>query len=393
MGYDFLFDLAIILFTAKMLSIVARKINLPEVVGQIAAGLLIGPAVLNIVKPDDFIRNIAEIGVIMLMFEVGLETDLKKLRSTGKKATLIAMGVVVLPLIAGAVLYLLFYGGNLSDSSVLIEALFIGTIMTATSVSITVAVLKELNVLNGTIGTTITSAAIIDDVLGIVVLTFVIGMKSKGTSIALVLGKAILFFVLALVFGVLINKFFVWYDKKYEHTRRITISSLVFCLVMAFIAERFFGIADITGAYIAGVVLCNLTDSKYIERRIDISCYMIFAPVFFAGIGLKVSFQTMNLHLLAFSLAFAIVAMLGKLIGCGGIAKLTGSSMRDAAKIGFGMMARGEVALITVQKGLDAGVLTSEFLTPVIVLILISSFTTPILLKKSFTSDKEVKTA
>lgn len=120
---------------------------------------------------------------------------------------------------------------------------------------------------------------------------------------------------------------------------------------------------------------------------------MIFAPVFFAGIGLKVSFQTMNLHLLAFSLAFAIVAMLGKLIGCGGIAKLTGSSMRDAAKIGFGMMARGEVALITVQKGLDAGVLTSEFLTPVIVLILISSFTTPILLKKSFTSDKEVKTA
>ena len=264
MGYDFLFDLAIILFTAKMLSIVARKINLPEVVGQIAAGLLIGPAVLNIVKPDDFIRNIAEIGVIMLMFEVGLETDLKKLKSTGKKATRIAMGGVVLPLIAGAVLYLLFYGGNLSDSSVLIEALFIGTIMTATSVSITVAVLKELNVLNGTIGTTITSAAIIDDVLGIVVLTFVIGMKSKGTSIALVLGKAILFFVLALVFGVLINKFFVWYDKKYEHTRRITISSLVFCLVMAFIAERFFGIADITGAYIAGVVLCNLTDSKYI---------------------------------------------------------------------------------------------------------------------------------
>ena len=126
MGYDFLFDLAIILFTAKMLSIVARKINLPEVVGQIAAGLLIGPAVLNIVKPDDFIRNIAEIGVIMLMFEVGLETDLKKLRSTGKKATLIAMGGVVLPLIAGAVLYLLFYGGNLSDSSVLIEALSCG---------------------------------------------------------------------------------------------------------------------------------------------------------------------------------------------------------------------------------------------------------------------------
>lgn len=153
---------------------------------------------------------------------------------------------------------------------------------------------------------------------------------------------------------------------------------------MAFVAERYFGIADITGAYVAGVVLCNLHDASYVERRIDISAYMVFAPVFFAGIGLKVSFETMDLKLLLFSVCFVLVACLSKILGCGGVARLCRFKGNDALKIGVGMMTRGEVALITASKGLAAGLITEDFFTAVILLILVSSITVPILLKSMY---------
>ena len=384
MDYGFILDLAVILFTAKIFSISARKLGLPEVVGAILAGLVVGPCILNIVKPTLFVSEIAEIGVIMLMFEAGLGTDLKKLRATGARATMVAAGGVIVPLVFGTLLYMLFYGFGAVGSDNFMCGLFIGTIMTATSVSITVAVLKEMGVLNSSVSTTITSAAIIDDVLGIIVLTMVIGMRSKDANTAVILLKAVGFFAVAAVSGVLVYNIFKYFDSKYQHTRRIAITGLAYCLFMAYIAQTCFGIADITGAYAAGVVLCNLSDSEYIERRVDISSYMIFAPVFFAGIGLKTSFESANTRLILFSTAFTLTAMLGKIVGCGGIARLSGLNAKKSLSIGYGMMARGEVALITAQKGLEAGLLKAEFFTPVIALILVSSFVTPVLLKRSF---------
>ena len=384
MDYGFILDLAVILFTAKIFSISARKLGLPEVVGALLAGLIVGPCILNIVKPTLFVSEIAEIGVIMLMFEAGLGTDLKKLRATGARATMVAAGGVIVPLVLGTLLYMLFYGFGAVGSDNFMCGLFIGTIMTATSVSITVAVLKEMGVLNSSVSTTITSAAIIDDVLGIIVLTMVIGMRSKDANTAVILLKAVGFFAVAAVSGVLVYNIFKYFDSKYQHTRRIAITGLAYCLFMAYIAQTCFGIADITGAYAAGVVLCNLSDSEYIERRVDISSYMIFAPVFFAGIGLKTSFESANTRLILFSTAFTLTAMLGKIVGCGGIARLSGLNAKKSLSIGYGMMARGEVALITAQKGLEAGLLKAEFFTPVIALILVSSFVTPVLLKRSF---------
>ena len=264
--------------------------------------------------------------------------------------------------------------------------------MSATSVSITVATLKELGKLNDTVGITITSAAIIDDIIGIIVLTVVISMSGASgntAGIGTVILKVVIFFVIAIISGYLIYKGMVWLDNNHPHTRRIPIISLCYCFLLGFIAEQYFGIADITGAYVAGVILCNLTDRDYIESKVDISSYMVFAPLFFVGIGLKTTINSMNGILLLFSICFVIVGLVGKIIGCGLCARIMRFSGRDSMKIGIGMMARGEVALITAQKGLAAGLLTSDYFTAVILLILASSIITPVMLKRQYKKEAE----
>lgn len=391
-GIQFLLDLAIILFAAKMLGLLVKKIGAPEVVGEILAGLLLGPAVFGFIKETDFLSKMAEIGVIMLMFEAGLGTDLKELKKTGLKATLIACAGVAVPMALGAVLFMSFYGFDTVGSPNFLKGLFIGTIMSATSVSITVATLKELGKLNDTVGITITSAAIIDDIIGIIVLTVVISMSGASgntAGIGTVILKVVIFFVIAIISGYLIYKGMVWLDNNHPHTRRIPIISLCYCFLLGFIAEQYFGIADITGAYVAGVILCNLTDRDYIESKVDISSYMVFAPLFFVGIGLKTTINSMNGILLLFSICFVIVGLVGKIIGCGLCARIMRFSGRDSMKIGIGMMARGEVALITAQKGLAAGLLTSDYFTAVILLILASSIITPVMLKRQYKKEAE----
>ena len=301
---DILRELAIILFVAKCLGILARKFKAPQVVGQILAGLLVGPCVLGWISQNDFITQMAEVGVIVLMFSVGLESDLKELLKTGPVAFLIACFGVFIPLVAGALLYMGFYGMAPWGSENFYKAVFMGTIMTATSVSITVASLQELGKIKSKVGTTIVSAAIIDDIIGIIVLTFVISFKNPDSNPGMVVMKTIAFFVVAVVGGFVVYKIFLTLDKRYPHTRRIPIVSVAFCFALAYIAERYFGIADITGAYVAGVVLCNLSDNEYIERKVDVSSYMFFGPIFFASIGLKTSFDGVNGKMIAFCICF-----------------------------------------------------------------------------------------
>lgn len=384
-------DLAIIILAAKFCAIVARKCKAPQVVGMIIAGLLIGPSVLGLVEQTDFISQMAEIGVILLMFSAGLETDLKELKKTGLVATLIACAGVFVPLVLGAILYMAFYGFVAVGTEEFYKAVFIGCIMTATSVSITVQTLKELGYLKGRVGTTILSAAIIDDVIGIIVLTFVIGFKSPDSNPGKVIINTILFFVLAVVGGVITYKVFNLVDNRYPHTRRIPIASLGFCLLLAYLAEKYFGIADITGAYVAGIVLCNISDSEYIEEKIDINSYMIFGPIFFASIGLKTNLSGVDSSLLLFCVGFVVVALLSKIVGCGLMSRICGFKGMDCLKIGIGMMTRGEVALIVAQKGLSVGLMTSEYFTAVILLIIISSISVPILLKLLYAKAPDVE--
>ena len=380
-SYTIFRDIAVILVAAKLCSILARKVKAPQVVGEIIAGLLIGPCILGWVAQSDFISQMAEIGVIILMFSAGLETDIKDLLKTGPVAFAIACTGVLVPLIGGTLLYMVFYGFSPIGSDEFYKALFTGTILTATSVSITVQALREMGHLKGKIGTTIVSAAVIDDVIGIIVLTFVIGLKTPDSSVGKVVINTVLFFAVSGIGGFIAYKLFRLFDSKYPHTRRIPIIGLALCLFMAYAAETFFGIADITGAYVAGIILCSIRDSEYIAEKMDINSYMIFGPLFFASIGLKTNIESFNMTILVFSIAFVIVGMITKIIGCGLAAKLCRNSWLDSAKIGVGMMARGEVALIVAQKGLAVGMLTPVYFTSVILLIIVSSILSPILLK------------
>ena len=371
--YSIFRNLALILISAKFFALLARKCRAPQVVGEIIAGLVIGPCLLNLVQPSDSIAIFAEIGVVLLMFTTGLGTNLQELMRAGPIATLIACVGVAVPLAGGTLLYSLFYGFSALGSPEFYRALF------------TVATLQELGKLKSFLGTTIVSAAVIDDVIGIVVLTCVLGASGGAdTSLVEVLMDTILFFAAAIVIGLIIHKAMLWLDHRNPHTQRITIVSLAFCFAMAYIAEQYFGIADITGAYIAGIVLCSLEDASYIERRVDISSYTLFSPVFFASIGLKTDISGLTPTILLFSACFVIVALLTKIIGCGLAAKLCRFSWSDSLKVGVGMMTRGEVALIVAQKGLGAGVVDSVYFTAVILLIVVSSIVTPLALKGLF---------
>lgn len=388
--YAIFLDLAIIITAAKFFGLVARKCKAPQVVGEIIAGLIIGPSVLGLVNQSDFLVQMAEIGVVLLMFSAGLGTDLKELLKTGPIAFLIACFGVAVPLVSGAIFYTCYYGASPWGSEGFYKAVFIGTIMTATSVSITVSSLKEMGKLKSKIGTTIISAAIIDDIIGIMVLTFVIGFKNPDTQPGKVVLNTLLFFVFALGVGYVSYKIFKVVDKRYPHTRRIPIAGLAYCFALAFIAEAIFGIADITGAYFAGIILCSIRDSDYIAEKMDINSYMLFGPVFFASIGLKTELHDMNIPILLFSIGFVIVALLSKIIGCGLISKICKFSWSDSLKIGIGMMTRGEVALIVAQKGLSSGLVEPIYFTSVILLIIVSSVLTPICLKLLFARDEKV---
>lgn len=380
-AYDFFKDLAIIILVAKAFGILARRCKAPQVVGEIIAGLIIGPSILGWVAQTDFLVQMAEIGVILLMFSAGLETDIKELLRTGPIALLIACAGVFVPLICGTLLYMGFYGAAPWGSEEFYKAVFIGTILTATSVSITVESLREMGRLKGKVGTTILSAAIIDDVIGIIVLTVVVGFKSPDSNPGKVVINTLLFFVLAVVAGFLFYFLFRKFDTLYPHTRRIPILGLAFCFAMSYIAERYFGIADITGAYVAGIVLCSLRDSGYIAQKMDTNSYMLFGPVFFASIGLKTNIDNLDGSILLFAAAFVAVGLIAKIIGCGLAARLCKFKNKDALKIGVGMMTRGEVALIVAQKGLSVGLMTPVYFTAVILLIIVSSILTPIILK------------
>lgn len=379
--YDIFLDLAIIIIAAKVFGLLARKLHAPMVAGEIVAGLVIGPSVLGWLSQTEFLTQMAEIGVILLMFGAGLGTNLRDLIKTGPKAVAIACAGVFIPLLGGFLGYSCFYGFEQIGTDGFYEALFIGVIMTATSVSITVETLRELGKLKGVVGTTILSAAIVDDIIGIIVLTFVVGFKSADVQPSKVVLNTVLFFAFSIAVGILFYYIFKYLDKRNPHTRRIPIFGLALCFSMAYLAEAVFGIADITGAFVAGIILCSIKDSDYIAEKMDISSYMLFGPIFFASIGLKTDIDGVTTELLLFTVLFIAIALMTKIVGCGLTAKICGFKGKESLIVGVGMMTRGEVALIVSQKGLAVGMIDSQFFTSVILLIIVSSLVTPIIMK------------
>lgn len=389
MSYRYLLDLALILLSTKVLSLVTKRFKLPQVVGALLAGLILGPAVFNIIEETDFIRQLAEVGVIVLLFNAGLESNLSEFKKSGKTSFIVAVMGVIIPLIGGTILAYCINHGKVENVSAFVQNIFIGSVLTATSVSITVETLRELGKVSTSVVNIIVGAAIIDDVLGMLVLTIITSLAGSSVSVIKVIVKIVGFFIFSIIVGIITYKLFnKWVDKYDIDKRRFVIVSFVICLLLSFSAEEFFGVADITGAYIAGLVLSSNKETIYITKRFETLSYILLSPVFFASVGLNVKLPDLNGEIVIITIALIVVAILTKIIGCGLGAKLCGYNNMESIQIGSGMITRGEVTLIIASKGLALGLMSSYFLTPVILMVVFTSIFTPILLKIVFSKDK-----
>ncbi|PWX07353.1 sodium:proton antiporter [Clostridium perfringens] len=383
LSYEFLFDLALILISTKLFGLITKKVRMPQVVGALVAGVILGPAVLNVLSETEFIQKLAELGVIVLMFTAGLETDINQLKKTGKASFIIAVLGVIIPLVGGFFIASIFNKGN--DVNVILQNVFIGIILTATSVSITVETLKEMGKLKTRAGNAILGAAIIDDILGIIALTITTSLADPSINVIIVLAKIVMFFIFAGLAGYLFHWAFIKLDERYQRDlRRFVIFAFVFCLLLSFSAEEFFGVADITGAFIAGLVISDSNRSNYLNSRFETLSYMLLSPIFFASIGIKVQLTAMTKTIFIFAILLLIVAILSKIFGCALGAKLCKYSNRESIQIGTGMISRGEVALIVANKGIAMGLMLPEFLAPVVIVVVVTTIVTPILLKVIF---------
>lgn len=430
-GIGFVAVLAIILLFTKAFGILFRHFGLPQVLGYIIAGIVMGPAVFgdfcgvcligfgdgdyhalfvlngeNFSLGTDGLAIFSKIGVLLLMFSTGLETDLKELKKTGLAATLMACSGVAVPMCLGILICLPFLG-KIDGFNNMYQCVFVGAILTATSVAITVSVLKELGKISTKLGTTIVSAAVIDDVIGIVVLCVVKGIAQSGTAgetanafeafKATPYGTIIMivaFFALAIGTGFPVSKLFRFMENRWPHTHRLPVFSLAVCFAYSWLAEEVFGVADITGAFLAGIILSTAHKaSVYTDKKVEVSTYSLFAPVFFANIGISnITFAGMDGGLILFAVLCVLMGLIGKITGCGAVAKAFGYGWRESAIGGVGMMARGEVALIVTSTALDESLgenaLPAQFMLMTVLLILVSSILTPILLKVLYNKEK-----
>ncbi len=411
-AFEILLPLAVILLLSKLMGLGAHKCGMPAVLGMLVAGILIG--LLRYI-PWEFLQEgffgtdvtnvlsvMSKIGVVLIMFSAGLGTDLKKLKQTGVASVVITTLGVVVPMGLGTLVAFLFARFGLIPDNGILSDLFYGAILTATSVSVTVAVLKELGRLDSKVGTSIVAAAVIDDVIGIVILSVLTGFSGgaqgggwdwSNPGAGLVVIKIVLFFLAAIAVGVGLRKLFDLMERKAPHNRRVPIISLAACFLYAYLAEKVFGVADITGAYIAGILLGGtLSETPYVEGKVDEMGYLIFSPIFFAFIGMSniQYFAQIDVKFLGFGIAFVAAGLLGKLIGCGLGAKICKFSFRDSIRVGLGMMVRAEVVLICTEKGVDAGLVDAKIYPFVIVIILLSSILTPIFMKSSYRREEKL---
>lgn len=382
-SYKYLLDIALILISTKILGLLTRRIQLPQVVGALIAGLLLGPACFGVLQETDFIKNIAEIGVIVLMFAAGLETDVQELKKTGLASFIIALLGVIVPLIGGYFVATIY--NPVTDQQTMLHNIFVGVVLTATSVSITVETLKELGKLSTKTGNAILGAALIDDVLGIIALTVISSFAGSDVSLWVILLKILGFFIFCGVVAFLFIKFVnPWINKYKKDLRRFVILAFAFCLLMSFSAEYFFGVSDITGAFVAGLILSNNKKTSYMLNRFDTVSYVLLSPVFFASVGLKVTFSNMSATVVVLTVLLLVVAILSKMIGCGLGAKICKYTNLQSVKIGIGMISRGEVALIVATKGMSMGLMKDEFFAPLVLVVVATTIVTPILLKLAY---------
>ena len=378
---EFLGTLCLVLITTSLAGHFSRRIGVPAVIGQLLVGILIGPAVLGWVHNNAFMHTFSEIGVIILMFIAGLESDLGMLKKYFKPALAVAFSGVVFPVV------LIYFFGKLFHFS-FEQAIFLGVTFSATSVSISVEVLKELKRLKSKEGTTILGAAVIDDIISVIILSVLVSMfsnvaKAQGGHHSSNLWMS---FLLDALYFVMIFFLFEWIAPKMmrlgEHLKvasSVTLMSIVLCLGMAWLAEQV-GLSDVVGAFFAGVAIAQTPYKQEVDSNIEPIGYAVFIPVFFVSIGLSISFKGMQNDIL-FIVLLIIIAILGKQIGCGFGAKMFGLTWNEANIVGAGMVSRGEMALVVANVALNAGVIDASHYTAMIVVTVITTLIAPVILK------------
>lgn len=388
--YFFLFELALIIFAIKLMGNLSVKLGQPSVFGKLLVGIILGPSILNIIHPSPLITELAEVGVILLMFLAGLETDIKEFKKSAFASTMVAVGGVILP----------FFGGMALASAfgyAMTTAIFIGVLLVATSVSISVQTLRELGKLKSKEGVTILGAAVLDDVLGVIILSAVLGFTAGGAAggggiaiIGMVLLKIILFFVIAILLGYyVLPKFISWFDQ-FQVTQTLLSVAIISALLFAYLGELF-GVAGIVGAYVCGLMLSLTPHRDEMTHKVEGFSFPFFVPLFFFNIGLVANFKEMSSEIITFSLILALVAILTKIIGGALGAKIAKFDTRSSLGIGSGMVARGEVGLIVALIGVDRGLITNELFSAAVIVVIVTTLVTPPLLKLTMGKKEAVK--
>ena len=368
--------LACLLIAAKFAGWICHRLHVPAVLGQILVGVLVGPSLLGWVHVNGILDSFANIGVIILMFIAGLETDMKQMRRVGGAAFVSAMMGVICPFIVGTAFALALHYS-------LPVSLFLGTLLTATSVSISAETLKDLKKLTSKEGTTILGAAVIDDVLGLIVLSIILAF-TLGQNPTWAIVKMALYFPLAYVLGYfgfpLLSR---WLPKLLALEARI---GLIFALVLlyAWSAEELGSVAAITGAYMAGILVSRTEMREWVHDGLSKIGYSFFVPLFFVYAGIEANFRAMFQVPALLLIGFVLIAIVTKVVGCGGGALACRFKPLEALTVGVGMISRGEVALITATIGLRAGLVDASLFSIVILISLLTTLVTPLLLKLVF---------
>lgn len=378
------FQLAMILLASKIAGDISSRLGQPSVLGKLLIGIVLGPTVLGVVTNTVILEEISQIGVILLMFIAGLETDTEEFKRTGKASAYVGIMGIIVPFSCG-------YLAGIFLGQTQMESVFLGLLLSATSVSISVQALKELGRLKSREGTTILGAAVIDDILVILALAFVMSFAGGDVNLGLVIVKKIVFFAVALLIG---WKVVPWFLRRFAPllvTEAVISAALIICFVYAYLAE-YAGVAAIIGSYIAGVAISVTTYKHQVFEKVETISYSIFVPVFFTSIGVTAEFSGIaeNIGLIV---GLSILAILTKLIGSAIGAKLAGFAWSGSLGVGAAMVSRGEVALIIAAMGRESNLLSSRMFAVIVVVVLVTTIVTPPMMKLFFKRSPEQKQA
>ncbi len=386
----FLLLMAVILAGAKAGAWLSLRAGQPAVLGELLVGVVLGPSVVNILSIPRFAGEalstgvflLANLGVVVLMFIAGLETDLDEMRRVGLVAVTAGVAGVVAPLLLVAAAALAFgLGGG--------RSVFMGVVAAATSVSITVQTLIELRQLNSKEGTAMLGAAVVDDIVALVVLALFLAASGVGGAmpggIGITLVRMAAFFLIAVVLGRFLRTALA-VARRAPVSEGLLSAALITLLIYAWASEALGGVAVITGAYLAGLIVGQAGFRHEVEQHLKALTYAMLAPIFFVSIGLQTNARSLHLSDLPFAALVIAAAVAGKVIGCGAGARLGGFAWPEALRVGVGMISRGEVGLIIAALGLQAGLLDARGFAIAVIMVLATTLVTPPLLRLSFPS-------